>query len=63
MPTKKLTPEEFDAWAQAPLPERCRHPDHDPAEHVVLAPGVYQHDCPGCARSMLFRVSANHRHG
>lgn len=63
MPTKRLTPEEFDAWAQAPLPEPCRHPDHDPAKLAVWQPGIYQHDCPGCKRSHVFRVPANARHG
>ncbi len=60
MPTKKLTQDEYDLWAQM-LPERCRHPDHDPPD--VLEPGIYQHECTGCGRSTVFRVPLNLRHG
>jgi hypothetical protein len=39
-----------------PLPERCRHPQHEPPMHMVIPPGKqYRHICPGCGREVLLR--------
>lgn len=34
----------------------CLHPEHTPPTHVVLEPGRWEHRCPGCSRTMEFRV-------
>ena len=34
----------------------CRHPEHEPAKHVVLPPGRYRHTCPKCGRVLYFTV-------
>jgi hypothetical protein len=36
----------------------CVHPEHKPAGHVVLRPGVYQHTCPACGTVTTFTVRA-----
>lgn len=28
--------------------EYCRDPGHDPPTHIVLEPGIYEHECPRC---------------
>lgn len=33
-----------------PLPMPCRHPEHNPPGMIVLSPGIYEHECPGCHR-------------
>lgn len=47
MPTKKI----------GDLPVPCWHQDHDPARHVVLEDGIYEHTCPSCGESQRFEVS------
>lgn len=34
----------------------CRHPQHNPPGYIVLSPGVYEHVCPGCGKSITFTV-------
>lgn len=38
------------------IPIPCRHPEHDPPEHIVLPPGFYEHECPACGRKIQFTV-------
>jgi len=30
-----------------PLPP-CSHPEHNPPSHIVLPPGEWEYECPGC---------------
>lgn len=32
-------------WEQPPI---CRHPSHNPPGMIVLEPGHYEYECPGC---------------
>lgn len=34
----------------------CRHPSHRPPTHQVFENGIYEHVCPGCGHSTIFRV-------
>ena len=34
----------------------CRHHEHDPPSHIVLKPGMYEWECPGCGRVKIIRV-------
>lgn len=36
--------------------EPCRHPEHDPPSLIVLPPGNYTWQCPGCGHLTTFRV-------
>lgn len=29
-------------------PPPCSNPNHDLPRHILLAPGTYEHVCPGC---------------
>jgi hypothetical protein len=40
----------------AEMPRPCLHPEHNPPSNIVLDPGVYQHTCPACGRSITFTV-------
>jgi hypothetical protein len=42
--------------ADLPKEAICRHPDHEPPGHIVLPPGVYEHTCPGCGKTIQFVV-------
>lgn len=48
MPFKKL--------ADEATPKKCRHPEHDPPGHIVLAPGTYMYTCPGCGQETTVRI-------
>ena len=51
MPTKKIKDiEEY---------EICTHPEHNPPQHQVFPPGVYEHVCPACGEKTTFRVEQN----
>lgn len=39
-------------WVRPP----CRNPNHDPPQHIVLEPGVYEHTCPGCGQKQVFTI-------
>lgn len=41
--------------ADAPIP--CRHPEHNSPSMIVLSPGLYEHTCPGCGKTIRFTVS------
>ncbi len=41
--------------ADAP-PEPCRHPEHKPPGMVVLDPGTYEHECPGCKAKQIIKI-------
>lgn len=43
--------------ANWPSLHRCRHPEHNPPSMIVLAPGVYEHTCPGCKQVQTVVVS------
>lgn len=34
----------------------CRDPEHAPPQHIVLEPGLWEHECPSCKRKIRFRV-------
>lgn len=34
----------------------CTHPGHNVPSHVVLEPGTYEHQCPGCGEKVVFEV-------
>lgn len=58
MPIRKVgdPPERKSAgWA---LHDRlpCQHPEHDPPGHLVLAPGIYEYECPGCGEKRIIRI-------
>lgn len=40
------------------MPHRrpCFHPEHNPPQHIVLAPGIYEHECPACGHKTIFTV-------
>lgn len=48
MPTKKI--------ADLPARDYCGHPEHNPPSMIVLEPGIYEHECPGCKKVMTFTV-------
>ena len=35
----------------------CKHPEHDPPKMMVFEPGTYEHECPGCGKKIVFRVT------
>ncbi len=37
-------------------PNICRHREHNPPNMIVLPPGVYEYECPGCGRKMTFTI-------
>lgn len=38
-------------------PEKvCLNPEHEPPKYIVLSPGVYEHECPGCHKKSYFEV-------
>jgi hypothetical protein len=35
----------------------CQNPEHSPVDTMHgLEPGLYEHECPGCQRKVVFRV-------
>lgn len=40
--------------------EMCVHPDHLPPLHKILPPGVYEHICEGCGRTIEFIAKGHH---
>jgi hypothetical protein len=48
MPTRKIEEE--------PAQEKCRHPEHNPPNMKVFSPGTYEHTCPSCGYTTVFRV-------
>lgn len=52
-------PEPSRPWVLERKPP-CHHPEHDPPKHIVLEPGIYEHECPGCGQKQIIRVE---RHG
>lgn len=42
--------------ADLPKHETCTHPEHEPPTMIVLEPGVYEHECPGCHHKTTFTV-------
>lgn len=48
MPTRKI--------ADLPTKKVCRHPDHMPPSGMYFPPGVYEHTCPGCGKTIRFTV-------
>lgn len=40
--------------ADAPIP--CMYPEHNPPSHMVYSPGLWQHTCPSCGKTVRFRV-------
>lgn len=54
MPTRKISDIEEHPHVM------CRHPEHNPPSMMVFKPGVYEHECPACKRTVQFTVHANH---
>ena len=38
------------------VPKICFHREHNPPNMIVLQPGVYKHECPGCKKKTTFVV-------
>lgn len=55
MPFRKI--EEFNP------PKICTHPEHNPPSYIVLQPGVYEHQCPGCGNKIKIVVSPTFHSG
>lgn len=34
----------------------CRHPSHSPPTMIVLKPGIYIHECPGCHKKQTVEI-------
>jgi hypothetical protein len=51
MPTRKIAD-----IADAPWFSLCRHPDHNPPNAMVMANGVYEHECQSCGYKQTFIV-------
>jgi len=34
----------------------CTHPEHNPPNHMVLSPGIYEWECSGCGEKKVFVV-------
>jgi hypothetical protein len=49
MPTRRIT---ADVW-----PKPCRHPAHNPPQHMYFPDGVYEHECPSCGAKAVFIVN------
>lgn len=52
MPLRRID-DDSNAWTP---PHRCRHPEHNPPNMIVLPPGLYEHECPNCHAKQRFRV-------
>lgn len=37
--------------------DACFHPQHRPPQHMVYRPGIHEHTCPGCGRTITFTVT------
>ena len=48
MPTRRL---------KDPSYPRCRHPEHNPPGLMFYANGTYEHECPHCGRTVMFRIT------
>ena len=48
MPTRKVS--------DLPSHESCLHPEHNLPLHIVLPPGVYEHECPACHYLQVFTI-------
>lgn len=53
MPIRKIEEEPTKSWFPK---QACRDPEHDPPTHIVLEPGLYEHECPSCQRTVRFRI-------
>lgn len=65
MPTRKIETSECGRKVPKtlpfPPPNYCQGEEHDPLGHVVLSPGLYEHQCPDCKKKTLFRVEEGPR--
>ena len=43
---------------KTPWNKECHHPEHNPPGHIVLQPGAYEYECPGCGRISHINVPA-----
>lgn len=48
MPTRRID--------EPPHPVTCYDPEHSPPSHRVFQPGLYEHECPSCGKTTIFRV-------
>lgn len=42
-------------WGK-PLQEPCHHPEHEIPTHLMLQPGIYEHECPGCGLKLTYEM-------
>jgi hypothetical protein len=58
VPTRKIADLPKPGYWRKPKDAKppCQHPEHNPAQHIVRPPGVYEHECPGCHRKITFVV-------
>jgi hypothetical protein len=48
-----------DYFEDMPVQERCRHPEHEPPNMLVIPAGKrYRHVCPGCGRETIIHSSS-----
>ena len=38
------------------VPVPCLHGEHEPPRNLLLLPGRYEHECPGCGKVSSFEV-------
>jgi hypothetical protein len=36
--------------------ETCTDPEHDPPMYMVFSPGVWEHTCPSCGKTVTFTI-------
>lgn len=53
MPTRKIK-----EWSWLDEFKPCFHPEHNPPNHRVFEPGLYEHECPECGLRQTFRVGS-----
>ena len=57
MPFRKLPDVPIESrW----VTQQCTHPEHNPPRYIVLQPGRYEYECPGCGHKIEFTIIPNH---
>lgn len=50
MSVRKIS--DVDRWMKG----MCADPQHKPPQMISLPPGIYEHVCPTCGKSVQFRI-------
>jgi len=56
MPTRRIDTKE-SCWDNRKV---CRHPEHNPPSMRVFEPGLYEHECPACGHTQVFKVDGKY---